>query len=251
MKAILSDIHGNLEALTAVLDDAARRGVEHIYCLGDLVGYGPNPRECVELAMKWNVVLQGQFDYEVLNDPPSLGPTAIIATKSLMWSRSQLTDPVPNEAASQERWAFLTNLPTIYSEDGILFVHGSPRNPRNEYVYPDDPYIKPKMKLIFEPVKTYCFHGHTHVPGVMLEDCRFITPRETNDVFRLGDCKALINVGSVGQPRDGDRRACYAILDNGTVQFLHVEYDVETTIKKIRDIDDLDDFSGGRLGDGR
>src|SRR5580704_14658970 len=121
MKAIISDIHGNLEALQAVLKDAARNAVEEIYCLGDLVGYGPNPCECLELAMKWNVVVQGNFDRTVLNDVPDFGPTAIAASRSLVWSRKQIVAPVPDAEAAEKRWTFLTNLPATHCEGDICF----------------------------------------------------------------------------------------------------------------------------------
>jgi diadenosine tetraphosphatase ApaH/serine/threonine PP2A family protein phosphatase len=89
------------------------------------------------------------------------------------------------------------------------------------------------------------------VPGIITEDIRFLNPKETDGIIHLDGRKTLINVGFVGQPRDGDWRACYAILKDNTVCFRRVEYDIAITVKKIRNIDDLDDFSGDRLGDGR
>jgi hypothetical protein len=143
MKAILSDIHGNLEALHAVLEDAERCGIEEIYCLGDMVGYGPNPRECLDLAWGWKVVMQGQFDREVLNDPPDFGPTAASATRSLIWSRSQLTMPVPDPQTAEQRWTFLTGLPDTHTQGDFLFVHGSPREPLYEYVCLSRGHLQP------------------------------------------------------------------------------------------------------------
>jgi len=152
MIAILSDIHGNLEALQAVLADAARHGVEAIYCLGDTVGYGPNPRECLDLAMLWPVVLLGNFDLAVTFDPPNLGPTALTATRSLVWSRRELNAAVPDSQASDRRWKFLAECLRSFRKGDVLFVHGSPRNPLYEYVFPEDNYNQGKMERIFSLV---------------------------------------------------------------------------------------------------
>ncbi len=155
-----------------------------------------------------------------------------------------------------ERWEFLAERPRIHKENGYLFVHGSARNPLNEYVFPEDIYNQRKMDRIFALVDKYCFQGHTHVPGVFPENLndelyQFHAPEEIGQVFKLDQRKTLINVGSVGQPRDGDWRACYVLLDGDTIHFRRVEYDINTTIKKIHDIPDLDDFLGDRLRDGR
>ena len=248
MKAILSDIHGNLEALQAVLRDIARHGVGTVYCLGDTVGYGPNPRECLDLAMRWPVVLRGNFEQAVLAGAEGFG---LHARRSVDWTRQQLQAPVPDRQIATSRDDFLTGLPHTFHEDESLFVHGSARDPLHEYVFPEDIYNERKMMRIFALVARYCFHGHTHIPGVFTEDMRFIRPEEAGSVYHLGDRKALVNVGSVGQPRDGDWRACYVLLDGNAICFRRIEYDIETTIRKIRDIDDLDDFLGDRLGNGR
>jgi diadenosine tetraphosphatase ApaH/serine/threonine PP2A family protein phosphatase len=244
MKAIISDIHGNLEALQAVLADAERHGAEDIYCLGDLVGYGPNPRECVDLAMAWKVVLLGNHDYwAVQHYPVCLG--SAIAERSIVWTRAQMAGP------GDPCWEFLTERPQSHREDGVLFVHGSARNPLYDYVFPEDIFNQPKMERIFALVERYCFQGHTHIPGVFTEDLTFHSPEEVGGVYRLDGGKTMVNVGSVGQPRDGDWRACYVLLKEDVVCFRRVEYDVGATAKKIRDSDDLDDFSGDRLGGGR
>jgi diadenosine tetraphosphatase ApaH/serine/threonine PP2A family protein phosphatase len=106
------------------------------------------------------------------------------------------------------------------------------------------------LEGVFAAVGRYAVHGHTHLPGVLTDDLRFVTPADVGHVYRLDGRKTLVNVGSVGQPRDGDWRACYALLDGDTVLFRRVEYDIETTVRKIRGNDDLDDFSGDRLGSG-
>jgi diadenosine tetraphosphatase ApaH/serine/threonine PP2A family protein phosphatase len=248
MKAILSDIHGNLEALRAVLDDVARHGAEAIYCLGDLIGYGPDHRGCLDLATGWPVVLRGNFDQAVLSGAKGFG---LYAGRSIDWTRRQLQAPLPDHQTAARRRDFLAGLPCTHREGGSLFVHGSPRDPLHEYVFPEDIHNPQKLGRIFALVDRYCFQGHTHVPGVFTEDLRFVSPEEAGYVYRLDGRKALVNVGSVGQPRDGDWRACYALLDGDAVRFRRVEYDIETTIRKIRDIDALDDFLGDRLRDGR
>lgn len=250
MKAILSDIHGNLEALQAVLEDIDRHGADEIYCLGDLVGYGPNPRECVDLAMQWKIVLLGNFDRGIMKVAPDFGPTALAANRSIRWSQRQLNIPAPNQQAAEVRWRFLQRLPIRHQESDFLFVHGSARDPVNEYIFPEDIYNERKMTAVFAAVNRHCFAGHTHVPGVFTESLRFHSPEQIDDVYRLDGQKTLINVGSVGQPRDGDWRACYVLFDREIICFRRIEYDVKTTTKKIRDIDDLDDFLGDRLGDG-
>ena len=108
-----------------------------------------------------------------------------------------------------------------------------------------------KFVSIFERFDKICFVGHTHVPGVFLEGPDFYSPDELDGKFELADEKAIINVGSVGQPRDRDPRSSFVILTETNVEFVRVAYDVETTIKKVEDIDDLDDFLGTRLRDGR
>lgn len=248
MKAILSDIHSNLEALQAVLTDMAAHEIEAVYCLGDVVGYGPNPRECLDKVMDWPVVLLGNHDQAVLFDPRDFNP---IAERATMWTRRQLEAPIRSREASERRWEFLAERPLSYRADGILYVHGSPHNPLNEYVFPEDIYTPRKLERIFDLIETYCFHGHTHVPGIFTDSMQFHSPDEIDYTYPLGGQKILCNVGSVGQPRDGDRRACYVLLDGDSIHFRRVEYDVETTVKKIHAVPDLDRFLGDRLRQGR
>jgi predicted phosphodiesterase len=248
VKALISDIHSNLEALQAVLKDIQSQGVQTIYCLGDIIGYGPNPRECIDLVMELPVVLLGNHDQGALFDPEGFNPGA---ERAIFWTRAQLEAPGENRHKKEKRWEFLAERPRIHREDSILFVHGSARNPLNEYVFPEDIYNQRKMERIFAQVDRYCFQGHTHVPGVFTESMQFYSPRDVNHVYELDSQKTLINVGSVGQPRDGDWRACYVLLDDQRVRFRRVEYDIETTIQKIYAIPDLENFLADRLRDGR
>jgi predicted phosphodiesterase len=248
VKAIISDIHSNLEALQAVLQDIKQHNVDEVYCLGDVVGYGPNPRECVDLVMQCKIVLLGNHDQGAMFDPEGFNPPA---ERAIFWTRAQLESPFENRLQREKRWEFLAERPRSHREDGFLYVHGSARNPLNEYVFPEDIYNQRKMERIFALVDRYCFQGHTHVPGIFTESLQFHSPEDIDYVYRLDGRKTLCNVGSVGQPRDGDWRGCYILLDGETIRYRRVEYDIDTTIKKIYAIPDLENFLGDRLRDGR
>ncbi len=246
MFAILSDIHANLEALTAVLADIDRHGVERIVCLGDLVGYGPDPIACVDIIReRCAVVLMGNFEHVAISEP---GRFSDSARHSFDW--------LDRLGGYKERLPFLANLPRSHQEGGFLYVHGSARNPLNEYVFPEDICNARKMERIFALVDHTCFCGHTHIPGVFVEQSaddlyQFHSPEEIDYVYQFDSRKTIVNVGSVGQPRDSDPRAGYVLVEGELVRFRRVEYDSETTIRKIRDLPDLDDFHGDRLRDGR
>ena len=253
MKALISDIHSNLEALQAVLADIEKQNVSEIYCLGDIIGYGPNPRECIDLVRQCKVVLLGNHDQGAMFDPDGFNPPA---ERAIFWTRSQLESPAENRQKKEERWEFLAERPRMVKEPGYLYVHGSARNPLNEYVFPEDIYNQRTMDRIFALVDKYCFQGHTHVPGVFTESLpedlyQFHSPDEIDYTYKLDQRKVLVNVGSVGQPRDGDWRACYVLLDGETLRFRRVEYDIDSTVAKIHAIPELDNFLGDRLRDGR
>jgi predicted phosphodiesterase len=247
-RAIISDIHSNLEGFEAVLADVEQQGITEVYCLGDIIGYGPNPRECIDLAMKCNICLLGNHDQAALFDPEGFNTGA---ERAIFWTRDQLEKPGEDPEVQAKRWDFLGELPRNHREDGLLYVHGSPRNPLNEYVFPEDIYNKRKMEKIFSLVERFCFQGHTHVPGVFTESLQFFSPEEINHQYRLSDERAMFNVGSVGQPRDGDYRSCYVVLDDDLVTYRRVDYPVEQTIKKIYETPELDNFLGDRLREGR
>ncbi len=247
-RALISDIHSNIEALQAVLDDIRQQGVEEIYCLGDIVGYGPNPRECIDEVMKCKGWLLGNHDQGALFDPEGFNTGA---ERAIFWTRAQLENGGGRATDGHRRWDFLGELPRNHQEGNFLFIHGSARNPLNEYVFPEDIYNRRKMEKIFALIERYAFQGHTHVPGVFTEDFRFLSPDEINYEFRLTGAKCMVNVGSVGQPRDGDPRACYVILEDDLVRFRRVEYPFDTTIQKIYAVPELDNFLGDRLRDGR
>ncbi len=258
--AVISDIHGNAVALRAVLADIAERGIDRIICLGDIIGYGPDPLECVDLVREkcaWS--LMGNHDFGVLYEPTNFNPGAEAAA---YWTRDQF-DNEPDDALRAERYDFLGRLrvrvvdPVLggNGDGGVLCVHASPRRPINEYIFPDDATEAPeKMASIFERVDRVALCGHTHVPGVFTDDPDFFPPRELGDPPRYtfsDDEKIVINVGSVGQPRDNDPRASYAILHDDAVEFVRLPYDIDETANKIKSIPELHDWLGDRLYDGR
>ena len=274
-RAVISDIHGNLEALEVVLNDVKAQGISEIYCLGDIIGYGPNPRECIDRVMEHcTVTLLGNHDQGAMFDPDGFNSGA---ERAIFWTREQLELP-HDRANNEKRWEFLGELPRSHRNGPFLFVHGSPRNPLSEYIFPEDIYNQRKMERLFQLVERFCFQGHTHVPGVFTEGFQFYAPEEIDHEYTLGDGKLMINVGSVGQPRDGDNRACYIILDDGTppspladhdvpgedaptvtvpaigpmkITYRRLPYDFESTIKKIYSVPELDPFLGDRLRQGR
>jgi predicted phosphodiesterase len=248
LKAIISDIHGNLEALQVVLADIKSQGIKDIYCLGDVVGYGPNPRECIDLVMESKLCLLGNHDQGAMFDPDGFNQSA---EKAIFWTRAQLESTTEPRAIREKRWDYLAERPRSHRESGYLFVHGSARNPLNEYVFPEDVYNQRKMERIFSLVDKYCFQGHTHVPGIFTESMQFLAPEEIESKYKLDGRKTLCNVGSVGQPRDGDPRACYVVLADETIHYKRVPYDWTVTRDKIYAIADLDNFLGDRLGEGR
>jgi len=252
--AIISDIHSNIEALTAVLRDIDRRGVRRVICLGDVVGYGANPRECVDLvASRCEACLCGNHDQAVFFEPFNFN---VGAERACYWTR-RLLEEEPDREKLGRRWDLIGRLPVRLEIDGMLFVHGSPRKPVNEYLFSEDVYTNPyKITENFRRMENFdtCFVGHTHVPGVFLDDPYFDPPDELPEPRRypLGEEKAIINVGSVGQPRDRDPRAAYAIISQDEeVEFIRVEYDVESAARKIHAVPELDDFLGSRLLEGR
>lgn len=259
--AVISDIHGNAEALRTTLADIGRRGVDRIICLGDIIGYGPDPLECVDLvAEKCAWSLMGNHDFGVLYEPTNFNPAAGAAA---YWTREQF-DAEPDPKLRGKRYDFLGRLRVRVVETPpgspfpLLAVHGSPRRPINEYIFPDDVMTAvDKMKQIFDRIERVAIVGHTHVPGVFTDEPDFYSPEELgHGSYTVSESeKAIINVGSVGQPRDHDPRASYAILhaDGAAlkVEFVRLEYDVAKTAEKIKATPELSDWLGDRLYEGR
>ena len=248
--AIISDIHSNLAALSVVLEDIDRRGIKEIFCLGDIVGYGPNPKECLDLIIGKNIAsIMGNHDHAVFYEPTNFNSGA---ERASYWSRQTLEDE-PDREKRNQRWAFLGRLSVRLQMGNIMMVHASPRRPVTEYIFPDDIYTNTaKIAAIFEWIDHLCFVGHTHVPGVFLEDPDFYSVDELDYVYTISDQeRAIVNVGSVGQPRDQDIRSCYVVVNDKKIEFIRLEYPIDETVKQVYDNPYLDNFEGDRLKVGR
>lgn len=252
--AIISDVHGNLEALTAVIDDIRGQGIRTVYNMGDTVGYGPDPAACIDLVdAACAVNLCGNHDYAVLFDAEGFNP---IAKKSVDYHRKLLQPSLENDDHEAERrWAWLSNLEPMLEGEGFEAMHGSPRQPITEYVLPSDPEMDPlKISDIFSAMSQHiAFVGHTHFPGVLEENNEsFLMLSSISNRYRIQeDVRAIVNVGSVGQPRDRNPRSCYLVYDGEYINYRRVEYDVEKTVQKILAQPDIHPASGLRLRDGR
>jgi len=228
--ALISDLHSNLEAVEAVFARIDALGVSEVACLGDVVGYGADPLPVTRLVMqrcKWTI--QGNHDWGLFHELDDFNP---LARDALLHTRS-LLKPSLLRWGRRAAWDFLRELPERKEDRGLLFCHGSPRDPVMEYVLKSDGFLEPeKLQQIFAMIDRPCFVGHTHWPGVHGPDFRFTQATDDQREFLLeGPC--IVNVGSVGQPRDGDPRASFAVVDGDRVQIHRVPYDFRRTQAKI------------------
>lgn len=245
MRAIISDIHSNIEALDSVLEDIAKRNIKEILCLGDVVGYGPSPEACIDRLKSLRICLLGNHDEAVLtSDTTDFNARA---RRAVEWTQHRLNDGIDRDAGKMERWNFLERLTPMVEEGRFVFIHGSPRNPTKEYVVPRDIRNPRKMEDIFRRFEGVCFGGHSHLPGVFTEDLQFMSPQDLCNVYILGEQKAFVNVGSVGQPRDGNPEACYVTFDEESVVWRRIPYDVQATRRRIHETEGLDASLGDRL----
>jgi diadenosine tetraphosphatase ApaH/serine/threonine PP2A family protein phosphatase len=248
-RALISDIHGNLGALDAVLDDIQAQGINEIYCLGDIIGNGPDPRKCVDRVMEnCKMSLLGNHDQGA-----SFESGARSSSEPDVFFITEWYEKPDHVAPDELRRDFLRKLPRSHRDGSYLYVHGSPRNPLSEYVFPEDIYNRRKMERLFPLFDRYCFHGHTHIPGIITDEFQFFSPKEIDFEYALGETKVLVDIGSVGQPRDGDDRACYVILEDGLggeypadgrdwagaprapkITFRRVPYDFDTAVRRPR-----------------
>jgi len=248
--AIVSDIHSNLEALEAVLKDAGRKRVDRIYCLGDIVGYGPNPKRVLDLAERFEFIVQGNHDEAVATRIPKKFKE--LAAKAAFWTRRVLKPKVDRSTKAQRRrWRLLSSLPATVDLGDALFAHGTPAH---NFDYLSEPEIATEVYRRYMKRKRVLFVGHTHVPGVFVDgkggDVRWYDA-EPGMRYRIGTERVIVNVGSVGQPRDGDPRACYVVFyDDGSFRFRRVEYDIEKTAQKIYRKRELVNSLGDRLFEG-
>ena len=181
--AIVSDIHGNLAALEAVLADIQSQTVDEIVCLGDVIGYGPRPCECLDAAMKFGFTVLGNHDSSAIFDPEGFNSSA---EKAIFWTRKQLHSGGDPEACKR-RLDFICKMPRVVRRGGMLFVHGSPRGPTSEYVFPEDTQNPKKMEKLFSLISQICFQGHTHVPGVFSSDMKFLRSEEVSPRFSFAN----------------------------------------------------------------
>ncbi len=220
--AIIADIHANLTAFRAVLDDIERRGgVEEVWCLGDVVGYGPDPHQCIKLLRQYkHTCIAGNHDWAAIGkvDTSEFNPDAAAACR---WTAQQLT---------MEDIEYLESLPLVIEKGDFTLVHGSPREPVWEYLLS----VSRARENFAYFQSQFCLVGHSHVPLVFKYDetgACFFNQFSTNVGLVLGKSRLIINPGGVGQPRDGDPRASYAIYDSDTrmIRLYRIPYDISAT----------------------
>jgi len=223
--AVLSDIHANLAALDAVREDLPT--VDETWVLGDIVGYGPQPNEVIR-------VLQEMGARSVMGNHDG----AAIGTVDASWFNPDAASAIEwtAQVVDDNARAYLAALPGVRRDGELTAVHGSPRDPTWEYI--TGPGVAAANLSAFDT--RLCLHGHTHVPVIFgVEDGRVeIVPATPDAPLRLDAGRALVNPGSVGQPRDGNPAASYLVLDTeaGSVEFRRVAYDVARTQHLMREV---------------
>lgn len=238
---IFSDIHSNLEALNAIVDAYKKEKIDKYLCIGDIVGYASNPVECIRITKELIAVsVAGNHDWASVN----LFPLEYFnphAKEAISWTRENL--------GPQERY-FLESMALVYKNEDLTIVHGTLDNPQ-EFNYLTDSYI---AEGTFGLMNTnICFIGHTHVAGIFIQDNDGQVGFRQDDLLKMEpENKYIVNVGSVGQPRDKNPKAAYCVYDsdNNEVWIKRIDYDIETARKKIIDAG-LPRFLGDRLLAGR
>ncbi len=222
--AILADIHGNLEAFQSVLQDIdGRGGVDELWCLGDVVGYGPEPSACLTLLRKYpHICVAGNHDWAAVGkvDTADFNPDADVACK---WTAGQLI------STDKE---YLLNLPLMATSGEFTLVHGSPRDPLYEYIFS----AVSAAENLHSFGTAYCLVGHTHVPAVFSDFEGVCRKASLPPVFQLGGGRLIVNPGGVGQPRDGDPRAGYAIYDEAerVIYSYRIPYNIAAVQDRMR-----------------
>jgi len=237
--AVLADIHANLEALNAVLADIEGRGVAQIYCLGDIIGYGPQPLECLAIARKrFEFSLQGNHEYSV-NIEAAEGANEALK-RSAAWTKQQL------EAV--EHYKLLKYIQSAADQVTLkpfFFVHASPLDPLSGSII--ESKVAAENMAKFPVGVTTCFVAHTHMPAIFVEgeEARFV---DEESRYKLEpEKRCIINVGSVGQPRDKNPAACYVVVEEDVITHHRVDYPFRETAAKIKAIPELDDYLADRL----
>lgn len=250
--AVISDLHSNREALEAVFAHIHSQGIATVYCLGDVVGYGPEPEFCVDLVRGHaQLCLMGNHDEGLFRDASDFNPHA---RGALEYTRARMRPSWYSLSEKKARWRWLKELALTHREGRFLFVHGSPRDPVREYVLSTDGFLNPdKLRAVFDSFEGIALGGHTHHPGMHTEDLAFhgLSGAASTTMALPSDRKAFINVGSVGQPRDGDNRACYAVLEDQSITWYRVTYDFQATAEKILRTGVLSEVLARRLALGK
>ncbi len=229
--AVISDIHSNFEALKEVLKDAEAQGAERIVCLGDLVGYAAEPNEVITLLREKKIpCIQGNHDMAAFYNP-EINLFNDAAKEAMRLTRKILT---------QESKNFLKNLPKSFSENDLLFVHGTP--PNSNVLYISDFLPEQLIELFKLFLEKVCFVGHTHYLHRYefdLKKEKILRKELQKGIIKLNkECKHIINVGSVGQPRDGNNKAKYVLFDleKFELETRLVSYNIKKTVDKIREL---------------
>jgi predicted phosphodiesterase len=221
---IIADIHANLTALETVLVDAQAEGmVDEIWCLGDAVGYGPDPTACLKLLQEKSTVwVAGNHDFAAAG-VISTRDFNTNATAAMAWTQAQL---------NREETAFLSHLPVMQERYGFTLVHGSPRNPIEEYIF----YVDTAAENFPSLTTSSCLVGHTHFPAAFRKENHRVEEVDMGLPVVLGKTRLILNPGAVGQPRDSDPRASYGIIDLSRQEFhLHrTAYDITAVQQRMR-----------------
>lgn len=244
MQAIISDIHGNLEALQAVVSQL--KGIDTI-CLGDVVCYGADSVECVRLSTHFRRVVASPLDLAMIkHDPNQWSPKL-----NEMIEKTQL--PILNASDRDSLILQLSSYEPEFVENHFRFFHGAPGNIR-DWVFPEDIYAPTRLNQLVDSKERVFIGGASHIPGIYYctdNTWEFVTP-ETGVPYDLHSHeKTLITVGSVGQPRDGDSRASYAIINGDQIHFQRTEYDISLAQEKIANDPDIENIHADRLSQGR
>jgi predicted phosphodiesterase len=222
--AVLSDVHANLEALDAVLKDVDRRNIPDILFLGDAVGYGPDPNECIDILVERSrVLLAGNHDRAAIG-LTDITYFNVYARKAIEWTMVALTEKNKEILGA---WPLEKEM----KDEDVLLVHSTPKEP-SEWHYLLTLWDAEMNFKYFD--NRFCFLGHSHQPFVIekVPSGELVTHKDGTRI-REGS-RYIINAGSVGQPRDGDPRACYAIINGGDIDIVRVSYDIASVQNKMK-----------------
>lgn len=228
--AVISDIHSNTEALETALNEIKNRLVDRIFCCGDITGYGPEPGNCLKLLKQAGAsMIMGNHDAAL---------TGKMSTKGFNEYAAEAVR-INRESMSEAEISEINSLADAVKENNIFFTHGSPRDRLNEYLI-SERSLSENIDL-FEG--NICFAGHSHLPLVYEKKpdgkAKLKPAGRHGETFSIDNaCRYIVNVGSIGQPRDGDPRACFVIYDTGKkkAEYVRLEYNIKATQSKMREL---------------